>query len=115
MEEEGRTDQGKEQEAETQEPDKQEGSVVGGLFALAGGLWLAWRIWEWRYPAEAVEAWKHAQGPYAGTGIIGPLIGPALWTLMAFLLGALVGHYLWRFLVFLGRAMAEGFRRGYRS
>jgi hypothetical protein len=109
--EEGRTDQGK----EPQEPDKQEGSVVDGLFALAGGLWPAWRVWEWRYPAEAVEAWKHAQGPYAGTGIIVPLAGAVLWTLLAFILGALVGHYIWRFLVFFGRAMAEGFRRGYRG
>ena len=48
-------------------------------------------------------------------GIIVPLAGTALWTLLAFLLGALVGHYIWRFLVFFGRAMAEGFRRGYRG
>jgi hypothetical protein len=95
--------------------DKQEGSILDGLVSLAAGLLPAWRVWGWRYPSEAVEAWEHAQGPYAGTGIIVPLFNAAVWTLGAFVVGALVGHFLWRFLAFVGQAFAEGFRRGHRG
>jgi hypothetical protein len=104
-----------EPQTEKAREEKQEGSILGGLLALAGGLWVAWRVWSWRYPSEAVEAWKHAQGPDAGTGILVPLALAAWWTFVAFIGGALVGHFLWRFLAFLGRAFAEGFRRGHQG
>jgi len=101
-----------------QEQEDRPGSAGGklaGLAGLMGGVCVGWRVWNSLWPAEAVDAWAHAQGEYAGTGIVVPLARVALLAFLAGVCAALVVVGVLKGLAacsrVFGKAVAEGYRQ----